>query len=667
MPPAGIPLFNSGQVFSPMPIRILAVLIAIATLCAAQGFPVKVTSPDAQIVFTLTQTQGNALAYEVSYKGAPVIAPSRLGLDPQNQPPLSSNLSIASVQSGSFDDIYVMKHGKANPLRAHFNVLLVMLEEQGGLARKMTFEVRVFNDGVGFRYRLPQQPAIRELRLEKELTQFNFAREGPSYPLILAGFRTSYEDSYVELPLTSIKPESLVALPFLTQVPGAAWVAITESHLENYAGMYLKRTTGRVMETTLAPRIDDPSLAVIRATPLETPWRVLMISDRPGALVESNIVLHLAPPSRIADESWIKPGKTSWSWWSGDYATNVPFKYGMNTETMKHYIDFSAENKLEYMMLDEGWSADVGGRSRDLTKTNPRIDLPAIMSYAKQKNVGIWLWAHWTFVDSQMDEAFPLFEKWGVKGVKIDFMDRDDQDMVNFYHRVMKKAAEHKLLVNFHGAYKPCGLRRYYPNLLTREAAMSLEYVKWSNRVTAGHNVMLTFTRMLAGPLDYTPGGFFNVPASTFVPRNLNPQVPTTRAHQTALYVVFESAFMMLADFPGAYKDQPETPFITGTPVTWDETRVLSGDPDHHIVIARRKGRDWYVGGITNGDARDLKVALNFLAPGNYAVTTIADAPNAATEPTRTAITKSTATNATVLDLKLAPAGGFALSIKPAQ
>lgn len=650
-----------------MLIRIIFALVVMAAVCAAQGYPVKVASPDGQIVFTLTQAQGNALAYEVSYKGQAVIAASRLGLDPQNQPPLAANLAIATVLPGSLNEAYAMKHGKANPLRAHSNTLLVMLEEQGGLARKLSFEVRVFNDGVGFRYRVPQQPAIRELRLEKELTQFNLAREGDAYPLILAGYRTSYEDSYVKLPVTSIKQDALVALPFLAQAPGVGWVAVTESHLENYAGMYLKRTGGRVMEAALAPRIDDPSLMVIRATPLETPWRVLMISDRPGALVESNIVLHLAPGSRISDESWIRPGKTSWSWWSGDYATDVPFQYGMNTETMKHYIDFSAENGIEYMMLDEGWSADVGGRSRDLTRTNPKIDMPAIMAYAKQKNVGIWLWCHWTFVDLQMDEAFPLFEKWGVKGVKIDFMDRDDQDMVNFYHRVMKKAAEHKLMVDFHGAYKPCGLRRYYPNLLTREAGMSLEYAKWSNRVTAEHNVRLAFTRMLAGPLDYTPGGFFNVAPSKFTPRNLNPTVPTTRAHQVALYVVIESGFTMLADYPGAYKGQPEAPFIMKVPVAWDETRVVSGHPDHHIVTARRKGRDWYVGGITNGDARELKVALSFLPAGNYVAELIADAPDADVEATKTVITKGPATSATVVTVKLAPAGGFAMVIKPVE
>ena len=646
---------------------LIAALLSVCVSAQAQNLPLKAASPDGQIVFTLLQTKEGALAYEVSYKGQPVIASSRLGLDPQDQPPLGANLAVVSAASGSVDETYTMKHGKANPLRARANWLRVDLKEAGGLRRQLGLEARVFDDGVGFRYRLPAQPAIRELRLERELTQFHLAKEGEAYVLALNGFRTSYEDSYLKLPVSSIKPSYLAGLPLLARVPGVAWVAVTESHLENYAGMYLKRNQGRVLEATLSPRVDDPSLAVIRATPLETPWRVLMISDRPGALAESNIVLHLAPPSRIADESWIQPGKTSWSWWSGDYATGVDFKPGMNTATMKHYIDFSAEAGLDYMMLDEGWSAEVDGRSRDLTKTNPQLDLPAILGYAKQKKVGIWLWAHWTFVDLQMDEAFPLFEKWGIRGVKIDFMDRDDQDMVAFYHRVLKKAAEHKLMVDFHGAYKPCGLRRYYPNLLTREAAMSLEYVKWSNRVTAEHNVTLAFTRLLAGPMDYTPGGFGNVPPERFTPRWLNPQVPTTRAHQVALYVVFESGFTMFADYPGAYRGQPETPFLSEVPVAWDETRVLAGEPATPIVTARRQRRNWYVGGITNGEARTVKVPLDFLEPGKYEAALIADAPDAAVAAEKTSIEKRTVTRTDTLEMRMAPAGGFAISLKPAR
>lgn len=644
-----------------MPLRILVCLSLLAAGAAAQEFPLRVASPDGSIVITLNQTKQNALAYEVSYRGQPVIAESRLGLDPQNQPPLAANLAIAGAAPGSIDETYSMKHGKANPLRARANTLLADFHEKEGLRRRFSVEIRVFDDGLGFRYRVPAQPSLRDLRLARELTQFHLAREGDSYPLVLNGYRTSYEDSYVKLPVSSIKTSALIGLPYLARVPGVAWVAVTESHLENYAGLYLKRGTGRVLEASLSPRVDDPSLAVIRATPLETPWRVLLIADRPGALVESNIVLHLAPPSRIADESWIEPGKTSWSWWSGDYATGVSFKPGMNTETMKHYIDFSAEARLPYMMLDEGWSAEVDGRSRDLTRTNPALDMPSLLAYAKQKNVGLWLWAHWTFVDMQMDEAFPLFEKWGIRGVKIDFMDRDDQDMVGFYHRVLKKAAEHKLMVNFHGAYKPCGLRRYYPNLLTREAAMSLEYAKWSNRVTAEHNVTLAFTRMLAGPLDYTPGGFSNVEPERFTPRWLNPEVPMTRAHQVALYVVIESAFTMFADYPGAYRGQPETPFLSAVPVTWDETRVLAGEPVSHIVIARRKGRDWYIGGITNHEERTVALRLDFLEAGEYDAELILDVAGA---PSKTTIERTVLTRESILNPTLVSAGGFALALR---
>lgn len=644
-----------------MPLRILVCLSLLAAGAAAQEFPLRVASPDGSIVFTLNQTKQDALAYEVSYRGQPVIAESRLGLDPQNQPPLAANLAITGAAPGSIDETYSMKHGKANPLRARANTLIADFQEKEGLRRRFSVEIRVFDDGLGFRYRVPAQPSLRDLRLARELTQFHLAREGDSYPLVLNGYRTSYEDSYVKLPVSSIKTSALIGLPYLARVPGVAWMAVTESHLENYAGLYLKRGTGRVLEASLSPRVDDPSLAVIRATPLETPWRVLLIADRPGALVESNIVLHLAPPSRIADESWIEPGKTSWSWWSGDYATGVSFKPGMNTETMKHYIDFSAEARLPFMMLDEGWSAEVDGRSRDLTRTNPALDMPALLAYAKQKSVGLWLWAHWTFVDMQMDEAFPLFEKWGIRGVKIDFMDRDDQDMVGFYHRVLKKAAEHKLMVNFHGAYKPCGLRRYYPNLLTREAAMSLEYAKWSNRVTAEHNVTLAFTRMLAGPLDYTPGGFSNVEPERFTPRWLNPEVPMTRAHQVALYVVFETAFEMFADYPGAYRGQPETPFLSAVPVTWDETRVLAGEPVSHIVIARRKGRDWYVGGITNHQLRTVALRLDFLDAGEYEAELIMDVAGA---PSKTKIERMVLTRESIVHPTLVPAGGFALALR---
>lgn len=645
-----------------MSVRIL-ILSLLASVAFAQTAPYTLSSPNGQIALRFEPSSQGQWQYQVTYKGQPLVTPSRLGLTIQGQQPLGANLKVLAAKPGTLDESYTMPHGKANPLRNRCSTLALELEEQAGLRRRLTLEARAFDDGVGFRYVIPQQNAIRELRLQSELTEFTFAREGTSYPLILDGYRTSYEDSYVELPLTSLKTSSLIALPFLVEVPGVAWAAITEAHLENYAGLYLKHTRGRTMQASLAPRIDDANLAVTGATPMQSSWRVILIGATPGSLAESSLVLHLSPPSRIADTSWIKPGKTSWSWWSGDFAKDVPFKPGMNTETMKHYIDFSAANGLDYVLLDEGWSGDVDGRARDLTRTNPAIDLPGILDYAKQKNVGVWLWAYWTFVDTQMDEAFPLFEKWGIKGVKVDFMDRDDQEMIGFYHRVAAKAAQHKLMLDWHGAHKPTGLHKYYPNVLTHEAAMSQEYVKWSNRVTARHNTYLPFTRGLAGPMDYTPGAMHNVAPSAFVPRFVNPTVPNTRAHQMALYVVFENAFQMLCDYPEAYKGQKETTFMKAVPVAWDETRVLMGHPGKFAVYARRKGDTWYVGGITNEDARELRVPLDFLPAGRYQAQIYTDGA----QPDATALQSVPVSRASSLTLKLAEAGGFAGTLTPVK
>ncbi len=626
---------------------------ALFVSVCASGAPV-VTSPNGQITVLLETNSSGALEYQVQYKGKALIGASRLGLDPVGQPALGDKVRVAAVRTGEIQETYSMPHGKTNPLINRANTTEVMIEETAGSLRKFTLEFRAWDDGIAFRYRVPAQPELRELKLEKELTQFHLAAEGRTYPLVLQNYRTSYEDSYVIVPLTSIKQGALVALPFLAEVPGVGWVGITEAHLENYAGMYLKRANGRVLEASLAPLPDEPGVLVNRATPLESPWRVVMIGATPGALVESNIVLHSNPPSRIADISWIKPGKTSWSWWSGDLAKNVSFKPAMNTETMKHYIDFSADAGLEYALIDEGWSAAVNGKSRDLTKTNPSLDLPAILAHAKQKNVGVWLWAYWSFVDMQMDEAFPLFEKWGIKGIKIDFMDSDDQTMVAFYHRCAALAAKHKLMVDFHGAYKPTGLRRYYPNVLTHEAVMGLEYLKWSARATATHNTIIPFTRMLAGPLDYTPGGFTNVSWDQFRPRSLEPMVPTTRAHQLALYVVFESAFQMLADYPENYKGTRELAFLKAVPVTWNETRVLSGMPGEHIVIARRKGKDWYVGAITNESARNVDVPLSMLGSGSYSIEKYEDS----------GITAGSVSSGSTLGIKMSSSGGAAYVLK---
>ena len=420
----------------------------------------------------------------------------------------------------------------------------------------------------------------------------------------------------------SIATGSLV-FPLLAEVPAVGWVAVTEADIDNYAGMYLRKGEAPLgLRAELSPRVDAPTIAVEGDTSVTSPWRVLMIADDPGRLVESNIVLNLNPPSKIADTSWIRAGKSAWDWWSGQAAPSVSFKTGMNTATMKHYIDFASASGFAYMLIDAGWAwAERKGPQdyaalADITRIDPGIDMPELLRYAKEKHVGIWLWSHWTSVDKYMDQAFPLFEKWGIAGVKIDFMNRDDQQMVNWYRRVAESAAQHHLLLDFHGAYKPDGLRRTWPNVLTREGVMGKEYLKWSARTSPTHNTTLAFTRMLAGPMDYTPGAFGNSNRQNFVARNLMPMGLGTRAHELALYVVLESPLQMVSDYPEHYAGQHDFEFIKQVPTTWDEVRVLAGRPMENITVARRSGKDWYIGSITNWDERDLEDAAELPGRG---------------------------------------------------
>jgi alpha-glucosidase len=423
----------------------------------------------------------------------------------------------------------------------------------------------------------------------------------------------------------------------------------------------------------LSPRVDLPGVAVETATPVETPWRVLMIGDEPGRLIESNIILNLNPPSKIADTSWIRAGKSAWDWWSGEIVEGATFKPGMNTATMKHYIDFASESGFPYMLIDAGWAAAPGSRPddyaqlADITKVNADVDMPELLRYAKQKNVRIWLWSHWTSVDKYMDQAFPLFEKWGIAGVKIDFMNRDDQWMTGFYRRVVESAAAHHLMIDFHGAYKPDGLRRTYPNLITREGVMGKEYSKWSARVTPVHNTTLPFTRMLAGPMDYTPGAFGNSNRENFIGRNAMPMALGTRAHELALFVVFESPFEVVCDYPEHYKGQKAFDFIKQVPATWDEVRVLNGRPMEHISLARRSGQDWYVGSLTNWQERDVRLPLSFLGAGKYIAEIYADAPDAAVDATHSTFSTNPVDSTTILKVHMAPGGGSAIWIHPAR
>ena len=651
--------------------------------------PVKVTSPNGQITLMLfdaaavkdsgEQLNAADLRYAVEFHGRRLMETARLGLDLVGQPALGPGMHLTSTQPESVDETYTIPVGKTSSVRDHYNGVRADFEDASG--RKLTVEARAFDDGVAFRYLVPDQPSLKQVRIANELTEFAYAKDAAAYPLILDGYQSSWEDEYQQRNVSGLHGDWLIGLPFLAEEPGIGWVAITEADIDNYAGMYLRKDSkfgSRNIKADLSPHVNEagksvPGMAVETSTPFNSPWRVFMIGDGPGKLIESNIILNLNPPSKIADTSWIQAGKSTWDWWSGEAAPSVSFKTGMNTATMKHYIDFASASGFPYMLIDAGWAmANRSGPQdysalADITKVTPDVDMPELLRYAKEKHVKLWLWSHWTSVDKYMDQAFPLFEKWGIAGVKIDFMNRDDQWMVGFYHRVVETAAAHHLMIDFHGAYKPDGLRRTYPNLITRESVMGKEYLKWSSRTGPTHNVTLPFTRMLAGPMDYTPGAFGNSNRENFIARNLEPMGLGTRAHELALYVVLESPLQMVSDFPEHYAGQHDFEFIKQVPTTWDEVRVLDGRPMENITLARRSGKDWYVGSLTNWDQRDVKVSLSFLGEGNYVAEIYADAPDAAVEATHTTLSKQPVDRNTVLDVHMVSGGGNAIWIHPAE
>jgi alpha-glucosidase len=641
----------------------LGLNVLVLTLSTAL-FAETLSSPDGRLSITFDTAEEGQLVYEVSYQGKPVIVPSKLGLALGNYPVLGAGVKVDSAQPSSHDETYETIHGKSKPVRDHYNALRLELVESGFGGHRFAMEARAYDDGVAFRYALPDPLGrSKDFRLREELTEFRLAKDCTTYPIIIDGWANNYEDNPVQLPVSGVLPSFLVGVPFLANLHGTAWVAITEAHLEDYAGMYLRRIPeAHGFRVDLPAKMDESDLKVRAGLPHQTPWRVILVASEVGRFIESNTILNLNPPSAIADTSWIKPGKASWNWWFGRVQTDAGFEARMDTQTMKHLIDFSSESGLEYLLIDAGWSA-----RNDITKYNDRVDMPEILRYAKEKGVGVWVWLYWTAVDGMMEEAFPLYEQWGIKGVKIDFMDRDDQWMVDWYHRVIELAAKHHIMVNMHGAYKPTGIRRTWPNLMTREGILGQEYSKWSFAVDAEHNVILPFTRLLAGPGDFTPGGFDNVTRDQFEARNNDPMVMGTRAHNMAMFVVYDSPLMVLCDHPSAYKGQPEFQFIKDTPATWDETRVINAEVGDFITVARRSGNDWFVGSMNDWTVRELNIPMSFLGPGKYTAKIYADAPDASENPKHVDITEMPVDRSTVIKVSVASGGGHCIRIRPLQ
>jgi len=462
--------------------------------------------------------------------------------------------------------------------------------------------------------------------------------------------------------------------PCHSSAAGGPKVAVTEVDLYDYPGMWLTGSDDQpALDAKFAPypvketKTRDRKLEVTETADYIAdtegkrafPWRLLVIAEKDGDLVETDIVFRLSPEQQLQDTSWLKPGKIAWDWWNALNVTGVDFKSGVNTESYKHYIDFAAENGIEYIILDEGWSP-----TEDLLKEVPDVNVPELVAYGDKKGVRLILWCVWLAVDKQLEEAFQLFHTWGIAGAKIDFMDRDDQKMVDYYWRVTREAARYKLLVDYHGAYKPTGLRRAWPNLMTREGVIGLEYNKWSEKSSPENALCIPFIRMLAGPMDYTPGAMRNAQKANFKPIFERPMSQGTRCHQLAMYVVYESPLQMLSDTPSNYRRYPDIlNFIAAVPTIWDETKVLSAKAGDYIIVARQSGNDWYMGAMTDWTARTLTVDFLFLEDDVYNGQIFQDGLNADRHAEDYKFTECKISKSDQMQIKLAPGGGWAAKI----
>lgn len=646
--------------------RLFFVLSLLATASTFANKVITVTSPDNQIQFSLSSDNGG-LYYRVFYKGILMVDRSRLNIVFKEGGGFDHKLVAGFTKTEKLTDDYSLFIGKTSKVHSECNRALVSFSEQTGATRKLNIEIRVFNDGAAFRYIIPQQaggPAL--VNITDETDSFNLAQNPTATVLLRENYTTSHEGLYTKTRLSVLKADTLMDMPALFEFPTGRYMAITEANLHDYAGMYLMKHNG-VLESRLSPLPHQTEIKVKARLPHNSPWRVMMISDKPGAFIESNILTSLSEPCKIKDLSWLRPGKTTFPWWNGDVVPDTINAPGNNYVTNMYYVDFCAKYGIEYHSVVEyglhEWYVNDGagfqpGPHADPSKAVPGLDMQQLCDSAAKKGVGIRVWVHFYALYPKLDETFAQYEKWGIKGLMCDFMDRDDQEMVNMQEEILEKAAQHHLHIQFHGAYKPTGESRTWPNEFTREGTLNYENDKWSDWVNPDADMNIAFTRLLAGSADYHLGGFRAASPAQFKIHYTRPFVMGTRCHMLAMYVVLENAIGMVCDDPDAYINQPGFEFIQKVPVTWDETRVISAKPGEWLALARRKGRDWYVGAITDHASRTISKTFDFLPDGDYIAEIWGDAP--ATDPNLNHLVKVVRqiNRKTPMDMVLAPGGG---------
>jgi len=654
-----------------LPITITLLLIAISSF-AQKSTTYTVFSPDKKI--NLVVNIGNDITYKVNHQQTSVISNSRIDLELANNEILGANPKIISSKTSTVDEIFPTPFYKKKSVRNNYNQLTLIFKGD------YSIEFRIFNDGTAYRFVTTKK---EDITVVNEYANFNFDQDYLTYTPYVRDLREgeqlqcAFESTYDVIPLSKIKKDSMVILPMLVELKDGKKVCLLEADLENYPGMFIQTNGNNGLKSYFAryPSKEQnggfnylnymvrtrENFLVKTSGSRSFPWRAMVISETDKELANNDMVQKLASPSRIKDVSWIKPGKVAWDWWNDWNISLVDFQTGINTDTYKYYIDFASKNKIEYIVVDEGWSNDTS-----LLIIKEKISIEEIINYGKQKNVGVILWASWYAIQKDLDAALSKYSKMGAKGFKIDFMDRDDAKMVSSLYKIAEAASNYKLLLDYHGMYKPTGIQRTYPNIVNFEGVKGMENVKWDPATDVPvYDVTVPFIRMMVGPMDYTPGAMRNANKDNFKTVFSNPISQGTRCHQLAMYTIFEAPLQMLADNPTAYmKEQECTDFIAQIPTVFDETIVLDAKVGNYISIARKKDNVWYLGAMTNWNKRNLDVDFSFLADGNYEITIFRDGINADKEATDYKKEIRTISAKDKLKVALASGGGWAAIIK---
>jgi alpha-glucosidase len=642
---------------------VLCMVLVGSRAAAESSYSLK--SPDKRIEVQIHVT--NRIAYDVLLKDRLLLKDSTLSINIDGKT-LGENAQVKSTKKDSADRVLEPAvRQKFRKIREQYNELRLDLD--GGYA--VTF--RAYPEGIA--YRIETNLGGENVKVYKEEANFRFAGDYIAFYPEEESFFSHNERKYLPRPLKEIAATKFATLPAVVDAGGGVKIAVAESGVEDYPGLWLRGTGENGLSATFEPyplkeQLEkDRDFKVIEAADYIAltkgtrtfPWRLLGIVEHDADLLTNQLVWLLEKPSQVQDTSWIKPGKVAWDWWNFNNVYGVDFPAGVNTQTYKYYIDFAAKYHLQYIILDEGWY-----KLGNVLDVAPEINMEELTAYAKGKNVGVILWVVWKSLDDQLIPALDQYAKWGVQGIKVDFMQRNDQLLMNYYYKVSRECAKRKMLVDFHGAQRPASLTRTWPNLISTEGVRGMEWSKWSADAEPKHNVTLPFTRMFLGPMDYTPGAMLNAQKDMFAPIFKRPMALGTRCHQLAMYVVFESPLQMLSDSPSNYLREPEAmEFLAPVPSTWDETKALDGKISEYVAVARRSGRDWYVGAMTDWTARDLEIDLSFLPEGNFTMEAYQDGVNSERMASDYKKTTTQVNKAKKLKIHLAPGGGFAARIHP--